>query len=129
MKKVLVMLLVMAMISGCAGFGKWSTGAQKVVDMICAPTPEQQDTAAKMLAALDAAQAIGAVFYPPLGIEQASAVLNVIRGGGCFLVTQLTEAFKVVDAANEAVQAKQLKMVKMAPAALPEYAPLRKFIK
>jgi hypothetical protein len=130
MKKRLIVVLAMVMLTGCAGFGKWSAGAQKVVDMICAPTAEQQATAARMIAALDAAQAAGAIFFPAIGVEKASAVLNVIKGGGCFLVTELAEAFKAVDAANAVVVAKQMKATpSMAPAALPEYAPLRRLVK
>ena len=131
MKRFLaVVLVVLAMVVvGCSGFGKWSPGAQSVVDFICAPTADQQADAAKMLAALDAAQAAGAIFYAPLGIAKASAVLNTIRGGGCFLVAELTEVFEVVDAANTATQASQAKMLKGAPASLPQYPALRALIK
>jgi hypothetical protein len=129
MKRILIVVMAMVMLAGCAGIGKWSSDAQKVVDLICSPSPEQQATAAKMLAALDAAQAAGTVFYAPLGIAQASAVLTTIRGGGCFLLAQLAEAFKVVDAANASVQTKQLKMLPTAPAGLPEYPALRRLVK
>ena len=125
----MIVVLALALLSGCAGFGKWSAGAQSVVDFICQPSLDQQATAAKMLAALDAAQAAGTVFFPALGIAKASAVLNTIKNGGCFLVAELSDAFKVVDAANASVQNKQLGMLKAAPAALPEYAPLRRLVK
>jgi amino acid permease len=133
MRKTLAILAVMMMVSvliiGCAGFGKWSESAQKVVDFICNPTAEQQQTAATMLAALDAGQAAGMVFIPALGIAKASAILTTIKNGGCFLVSELTEAFKVVDAANEAAAAKQMRMLKTAPAPRPEYPALRKLVK
>lgn len=93
------------------------------VDFVCNPTPEQQATATAMLAALDAAQAAGAI------IAKASAVLRVIQAGGCFLVAELKAAFEVIDAGNMAVAKSQFKMLKAAPAALPEYAPLRQFVK
>jgi hypothetical protein len=130
MKKFFVLALALVMFCGCAGFGKWSTGAQKVVDMICAPTAEQQATAAKMIAALDAAQVAGTIFFPALGVAKASAVLTTIKNGGCFLASELAEAFKAVDAANAVVMTKQMKMTpSMAPPTLPEYAPLRKLVK
>ena len=130
MKKILIVVLAMVMLSGCAGFGKWSPGAQKVIDLICAPTAEQQATAAKMLAALDAAQAVGTVFFPIVGVMKASAVLTTIKNGGCFLVSELAEAFKAVDAANSAVIVKKMKMSPgTAPAVLPEYTPLRVLVK
>lgn len=125
MKKYLVVVMALVIFCGCAGFGKFTPGAQTVVDMICQPTPAQQATAAIMLAALDA----GWSFVPVAGAIKASAVLNVIRTGGCFLISELTAAFKVVDAANAATSAKQMKMLKTAPAALPEYQPLRILIK
>jgi hypothetical protein len=124
--KALVLVVILALaVSGCAGFGKWSSGAQNVVDMICAPTADQQQTATIMLAALD----VGWSFVPVVGAVKASAVLKVIQAGGCFLASELADAFKVVDAANTATASVQLKKLKMAPAPLPEYAPLRKLIK
>jgi len=82
-----------------------------------------------MLTALDAAQTFAAGFYPVAGVVKASAVLNTIKAGGCFLGSELTEAFKAVDAANTATAKAQVKLLKGAPAALPEYAPLRKLVK
>ena len=138
MKKFLALVAVLALLSGCCAatapdgtvtksFSNCLTTGP--VGFICNPTPAQQATAAAMLAALDAAQAAGAIFFPPLGIAQASAVLNTIRAGGCFLVAQLAEAFKAVDAANVAVAQAQLKALKTAPPALPEYPELRAFVK
>jgi hypothetical protein len=137
-KRLLVLIVVLAMVGGCCAntapdgtvtksFSNCLTTGP--LGFICSPTPAQQATAAAMLIALDAAQAAGAIFYPPLGIAQASAVLNTIKAGGCFLVAQLAEAFKVVDAANAATAKAQAKMLKMAPVTLPEYAPLRVFVK
>jgi hypothetical protein len=100
------------------------------VDFICQPTAEQQATATAMLAALDAAQAAGAIFVPTLAIAQASAVLKVIQGGGCFLVAELKAAFAIVDAGNLAMAQKQLQMLKgSATLKVPEYAPLRNYVK
>lgn len=129
MKKILAILLVMAMLlSGCAAIQ--SVLNSSPVNFVCNPTAEQQATAAAMLTALDTAQAAGAIFFPALGIAQASAVLKVIQAGGCFLVDQLKEAFKVVDAANTAQAQVQLKkMPDMTSPALPEYPALRRLVK
>ena len=129
-------LVVMAMVAflcvnlmtmGCETLKKLTTSAP--VNFICQPTPEQQQTAAMMLVAIDAAQAIGAAFFPVIGIAKASAVLTTIKGGGCWALDQLAEAFKVVDAANAATAQAQMKAGKKMAVALPEYAPLRKLIK
>jgi hypothetical protein len=128
MKKVLVLTMVLALLfTGCTAIKGLLTSAP--VDFLCAPTPAQQATAAAMLAALDAAQAAGAIFFPPLAIAKASAVLRVIQAGGCFLVAELKAAFEVVDAANQEVAKMQAKMLKAAPPSLPEYAPLRQLVK
>jgi hypothetical protein len=128
MKKVLVLVMVMALLfTGCTAVKGLLNSAP--VDFLCAPTPAQQATAAAMLAALDAAQAAGAIFLPALAIAKASAVLRVIQAGGCFLVAELKAAFEVVDAANQEVAKMQMKMLKAAPPALPEYAPLRQLVK
>lgn len=128
MKKILVLMVVLAMaVSGCETLKGMVTSAP--VNFICNPTTEQQQTAAQMLAALDAAQLVGASFFPIAGIFKASAVLTTIRAGGCFLVAELTDAFKVVDAANTATAAVQMKALKAAPAPLPEYPALRKFVR
>jgi hypothetical protein len=125
MKRLMVLCLALSLVFGCAGF---LTTAKTAQDFICNPTPEQQQTAAAMLSALNAAQAVGAIFYPPVGIFQASAVLTTIKNGGCFLVAQLEDAFKVVDEANlTVVKAKGLKYG--AVTALPQYEPLRRLIK
>lgn len=132
MKRLMVIGVVLALLfAGCAGFGKFSTGGQSAIDFVCAPTPEQQATATTMLAALDAAQAAGAIFYPALGIVKASAVLTTISAGGCFLLTELAEAFKAVDAAN--VSTAKARAAKSTAAVLvwqlPEYSPLRNLLK
>jgi hypothetical protein len=126
---VIGMVLALLCTGGCSGFGKFSAGAQSVVDVICSPTPEQQATAASMLMALDAAQAAGTIFFPALGIAKASAVLTSIKAGSCFLLSELAEAFKAVDAANVATAQVQLKMLRAAPAVLPEYPALRRLVK
>ena len=125
MKKTLILIMAAALLlAGCAEF-------KTVTDFVCNPTAEQQATAAAMLAALDAAQAVAANFYPAAGMAKASAVLTTIAAGGCFLLTELEEAFKAVDAANTA-------MAKTAAAKstatvlvwqLPEYEPLRKLLR
>jgi len=126
MKKYLAILVVLVMaVSGCAAIK--GIIESPVVDFICSPTPEQQADAAKMLLALDTAQAVGTMFYPALGIAQASAVLTTIKGGGCFVIAQLKAAFEAVDAANAAkVQAKGPRFA--AAARLPEYPALRKLV-
>jgi hypothetical protein len=135
MKRLIVILAILGMastpgISNACAVSAFFQGllSSAPVDFVCQPTPAQQQTAAQMLAALDAAQLIGATFYPVLGIAQASAVLTTLKNGGCFAVQQLRAAFEAVDAANAAVQAKQMKMLKGAPATLPEYPDLRVYV-
>ena len=129
MKRYLAILVVLAVaVSGCVAIQSFLNSAP--VDFICAPTAEQQATAAAMLTALDTAQAAGAIFYPAIGIAQASAVLKVIQAGGCFLVAQLKTAFEAVDAANSAVAKVQLKkMPDMDVPVIPEYPELRRLVK
>ena len=125
MRKVLILVMAAALLlAGCAAF-------KTATDFVCIPTPEQKATAEMMLAILDSAQAIAANFYPAAGLFKASAVLTTIAGGGCFLLSELEEAFKAVDAANTS-------MAKVAAAKstaavmvwqLPEYAPLRKLLR
>lgn len=130
MRKCLALIIIVGLAFSVTGATCLNSALNSgPVGFLCQPTPEQQATAAAMLAALDAAQAAGAIFFPVLGIAKASAVLRVIQGGGCFLVAELKAAFEVVDAANAAVASKQLKMLKGATPALPEYAALRKFVK
>ena len=127
MKKLLVMVMVLAMLfTGCAAI-KGLLNSDPV-NFVCAPTAAQQATAALMLVALDSAQAAGAIFYPPLAIAKASAVLRVIQAGGCFLVAELKAAFEVVDAANTEMAKMQLKALKTAPPARPEYPDLRVYV-
>ena len=131
MKRLLVIGMILALLcTGCSGFGKFSPGAQSAVDLICAPSPEQQATAGVMLIALDTAQAIGSTFFPIIGIMKASAVLTTIKSGGCFLLTELAEAFKAVDAANTQVAMTRNKMLKSSvPLTSPEYLALRRLVK
>ena len=127
MKKVLVLVMVLAMLfTGCAAVK--SLLDSDPVNFVCAPTPAQQATATLMLAALDSAQAAGAIFVPALAVAKASAVLRVIQAGGCFLVAELKAAFEVVDAANTEVAKMQVKALKTAAPALPEYPDLRKLV-
>ena len=129
MKRYLaIILVVVAMgLSGCAAVQAFLSSP--AVDFICNPTAEQQADAAKMLVAIDTAQAVGAIFYPAAGIAQASAILTVIKNGGCFVVAQLKEAFIAVDAANAAVVQAQAKKLKGISTTLPEYPALRKLVK
>ena len=128
MKKLLAVVIVLAMaLTGCAQIKAFLSSGP--VGFLCAPTPAQQTTASAMLAALDAAQAAGAIFMPALAIAKASAVLRVIQSGGCFVVAELKAAFEVVDAANTEVAKMQLKALKTAPPALPEYPELRVYVK
>lgn len=128
MKKLMVLVMVLAMLfTGCAAI-KGLLNSDPV-NFVCAPTPVQQATAALMLAALDSAQAAGAVFYAPLAIAKASAVLRVIQAGGCFLVAELKAAFEMVDAANAEVAKMQMRALKTAAPVLPEYPELRVYVK
>ena len=126
MRKILLIAILIPalLLAGCAFF-------KSVTDFVCNPTPEQQATAAMMLAVLDSAQAIAANFYPAAGLFKASAVLTTIAGGGCFLLSELEEAFKAVDAANTA--AAKVAAAKSTATVLvwqlPEYAPLRKLLR
>jgi hypothetical protein len=123
MKKLLTVILAVGMLAGCASLQ--SMLYSEDLDFVCNPTPEQAETAAQMLAALDAAQGLGTIFYPGLGVVQASAVLTVIKNNGCFYLSQLREAFDAVDAANAMLAAKGLPAE---PPHLPEYEPLRRLI-
>jgi len=126
MRKILLIAILIPalLLAGCAAF-------KSVTDFVCNPTAEQQATAAMMLAVLDSAQAIAANFYPAAGLAKASAVLTTIAGGGCFLLSELEEVFKAVDAANTA--AAKTAAAKSTAAVLvwqlPEYAPLRKLLR
>jgi hypothetical protein len=116
-------LLWALLIGGCASM-------QKVSNQICNPTAEEKATADAMLAAINAAQAAAGMFLPQANIIQASTVLNTIRAGGCFLIAELADAFKVVDAANVSVQPKTKSLgAAKAPVLLPEYPALRKFVR
>jgi hypothetical protein len=121
-RTLLAVLMIFSLgLAGCAALSQ-----SKAVDFVCNPTPEQAATAAQMLAALDAAQGLGTIFYPGLGVVQASAVLTVIRDNGCFYLAQLKDAFDAVDAANASMLA--AKGLPAEPPHLPEYEPLRRLI-
>jgi hypothetical protein len=110
MKKILAVLMVLSLVGGCAGFGKWSPGAQKVVDFVCKPTPEQQLEAAKWLAALDTIQGAVAAAFPALAIVQASTAMTVLKNGGCFLLSQVEAALILIgDMQTKQAQVMQLK--------------------
>lgn len=127
MKKLMILVMVLALaLTGCAQIKAFLSSGP--VNFICAPTAEQQATASAMLLALDTAQAAGAIFMPALAIAKASAVLRVIQAGGCFVVAELKAAFEAVDAANVEMARLQLKALKTAPPALPEYKPLRDLV-
>ena len=127
MKKLMILVMVLALaLTGCAQIKAFLSSGP--VNFICAPTAEQPATASAMLLALDTAQAAGAIFMPALAIAKASAVLRVIQAGGCFVVAELKAAFEAVDAANVEMARLQLKALKTAPPALPEYKPLRDLV-
>jgi uncharacterized protein YceK len=112
MKKLFVVLVVLTLVSGCAGFGKWTPGAQKVVDFVCKPTPEQQLEAAKWLVALDVIQGTVAAAFPPLAIVQASTAMTVLKNGGCFLLSQVEAALILIaDMQTKQAQVLQLKAI------------------
>lgn len=110
MKKIIILAMVAGLLlAGCAGFGKWSSGAQEVVDFVCNPSSVEQTEAAKWLTALDSIQAGAAAFYPPLAIVQASAVMTTIKNGGCFVLSQVQAALDLLTSMQE----KQVKMLKV----------------
>ena len=129
MKKLVILALCVSLMApvglvGCAAYNSVRDAISPVTNFICQPTEKQKQDAALMLAAIDAAQAAGAIFYPPIAVAQASAVLNTIKNGGCFLLAQLDEAFKVVDTANT-----KLITAKAIAVPLPQYASLRNLLK
>ena len=104
MKRLAILVMVLALVfPGCVGFGKWSSESQQVVDFVCNPTDAQKAEAAQYLAALNAVQGVAAMFYPPLAIAQASAVMTTVAAGSCFLLSQVQAALDLLQAA----QAKQ----------------------
>lgn len=96
MKKVIVLILTLLLVGGCAGFGKWSTGMQAAVDSICNPTEAQKAEAAKWLAAMDAIQGGVATFFPPLAIIKASSAMTVLKNGGCFVLAEIEAALTLL---------------------------------
>ena len=128
MKKLLVMVMVLAMamapsvVKAC-----WLTDFlnSDFVNMICAGE-SGKITAADMLQALETGQSLYA--GDPFDLEKAAAVLSYAKKTGCFLVAELKAAFEVVDAVNGAVAAKQMKALKTAAPALPEYPDLRVYV-
>jgi hypothetical protein len=127
MKKVLVLIVILAMaVGGCAAVN--SALNSDPVTYICSGT-EGKLTAADMLKVLETGKAIYEGGFTAIDVATAISVLTVVRDTGCFVVAELKAAFKVVDAANAAVASSQLKKLKGAAPAMPEYAPLRKFVK
>lgn len=119
---VIVLGLVLV-VSGCAQIKAYLNSP--AADYICAGE-DAKLTADDMLKAIE----IGKDLYAgKVGIEQAVAVLLYIKKTGCFARAQLIKAFEVVDAINVAQSAKAVRKLKMAPAPLPEYAPLRVYVK
>lgn len=91
MKTSIAILTALALIvGGCAGFGKWNSGAQAVIDTICKPTDAQKAEAAKWLVALDNIQ-IGVAVAFPTAIK-ASSAMTVLRNGGCFVLAEIEAA-------------------------------------
>jgi hypothetical protein len=138
MKKFVSGLLIIGFVmgtsigfTGCAPLQAVGNGIRNIfssapVEFICNPTEAQKLDAEKMLKALDAAQAVGVMFFPALGVAQASAVLTTIKNGSCFLIAQLKQAFEAVDAANTTL------MKAKGPAGgggLPDYSTLRVLVK
>ena len=111
MKRLAILVMVLALVfPGCAGFGKWSSEGQQVVNFVCNPTDAQKAEAAKYLLALDMAQAAVGTFYPPVAIVQASAVMTTLAAGGCFLVSQVQAALQLLqDMQSKVMVAKALK--------------------
>lgn len=110
MKKLMVLFMVIGLlVSGCASFGKWSPGAQVVVDFVCSPTDAQKADAAKWLAALDSIQASVAVAFPAAAIVKASSVMTVLANGGCFVLSEVEAALNLLSA----MQTKQVAMLKV----------------
>jgi len=112
MKKLVILVIAAALLLvGCAKFFAFIKPAQ---DFICNPTAEQKHEAQLMLVALDAVQAAGAIFVPEIAVFKASAVLETIMQGGCFLVAELQQIFDILDAAEAAkLKAKGLVLVKI----------------
>jgi hypothetical protein len=107
-RKVLLGLLCVFLLAGCAGL-------QKVVNVVCNPTDEQRAEAAAMLRVLDAAQDMIGVFVPEAALVKASAVLNTIIKGGCFLISDLKPILDLVDKI-EAVKTRSLTKPQTYPA-------------
>lgn len=124
---IMIMVCTSFVTMGCAQIKAFLNSTP--VTFMCSPTPQQQTTAGAMLAAIDMAQAVGAIYLPGIDVIKASAVLQTIRNGGCFVIAELKAAFEVVDAANLAMSKKAARQLKMAIAPIEEYPDLRVFIK
>jgi len=130
MKKFMGMVVVLIMALTAPATACWLTDflSSAPVEYICSGT-EGKLTAADMLTALETGKTIYAEGITAIDISTAISVLTVIRNTGCFVKDQLKLAFKVVDAANAATAKAQAKMLRTAPPAKPDYAPLRQFVK
>jgi hypothetical protein len=81
-------------ITGCAGFGKFSSGAQTVVDFICNPSDTQKAEAAKWVQAATVLQDTAAMFFPLAG--KSIAAMTVLKNGGCFVVSEVQTALQLL---------------------------------
>lgn len=115
-KRLCCLILALSLMVGCAE-------SQAVKNFICSPTPDQQADAAQILVALDSAQSVVAMFYPPAAIVKASSVLTVIQGGGCFLLDELAQIFAMLDKAQAA------KMKAVGPVRFDTYPSLRRLLR
>jgi hypothetical protein len=115
MKRILIVVIVLAMVVGCAGVGKWSPGAQTVVDFMCQPTAAQQEEAAKWLTAMDNIQAGVSTAFPAASIVKASSAMKVLAKGDCFVLAEV-EAALVLLADMQSKQAAVKGMMKAAAA-------------
>jgi hypothetical protein len=107
-KRVLLGLLCLALLAGCAGL-------QKVSDVVCNPTDEQKAEAAAMLQVLDAVQNMVGVFVPEATLVKSSVVLTTIVEGSCFLISDLKPVIELVDRI-ETVKTKSLTKPQTYPA-------------
>ena len=132
MKKLLVVVMVLAMaIAPGVAQACWLIDflSSEAVTYICSGATGKA-TAADMLGAIEAGKnLIADKEITAVDISSAISILTVVRDTGCFVKDQLVLAFKVVDAANTEVAKMQLKALKTAPPALPEYKFLRDLVK
>lgn len=114
MRKVIVLVLALLLVGGCAGFGKWSAGAQAVIDSMCNPTDAQKAEADKWLTMLDSVQDRVAQYFPPIAIVKASSAMTVLKNGGCFVLADIEAALTLISD-METKQAEATKGIKAPP--------------